>query len=510
VEEPPVNVPAPMVVEVFEPIVMPEVPFELPPVVEHQAPAVAPVAIAPTWSFSEMAALAWLASSGVWLLLAIWRLWRFQRLLRFAQPAPATAQRLAQELADCMRVRCPQVFVLPGNISPMLWTLGPGPRLFVPAGLLERLSGDQLTTLLVHELAHWRRRDDRVRWLELIVLALYWWCPLVWWARRELHQAEEECCDAWVVAVLPDAARTYALTLVETVDFLSETPAHLPLVASGVGRVRLLKRRLNMILQGKTPRALTFTGMLGVAGVGLMMLPLVPGWAQTQPGEEGGQRNQQNQRSGQRDEQNQREEKGQRENQGQKKGRNEGNELDQLRDKVQAMQAELEKRQLELHQRMQQLHDMTQRLRQLEGARAGAAGPGPGAGGPGGIPGGPGGGGGGGNFPGGRPGGFGGKGGGGGGGFGGPGGPGGGPPGKAPMGGGPAPIEQRLADVERKLDMVLQEVRALRGAKGPALTPRPNRDPDPNPRGPGANPAPLAPRGAPVPPTPPAPPGREE
>ena len=44
-----------------------------------------------------------------------------------------------------------------------------------------------------------------------------------------------------------------------------------------------------MILQGKTPRALTLTGMLGVAGVGLMMLPLVPGWAQTQPGEEGGQ-----------------------------------------------------------------------------------------------------------------------------------------------------------------------------------------------------------------------------
>ena len=89
---------------------------------------------------------------------------------------------------------------------------------------------------------------------------LYWWHPVVWWARQKLHEAEEECCDAWVVSVLPESARAYAIALVETVDFLSEAGVALPLGASGIGEVRDLKRRLTMIMRGSTPRALTWSG----------------------------------------------------------------------------------------------------------------------------------------------------------------------------------------------------------------------------------------------------------
>jgi hypothetical protein len=390
--------------------------------------------------------------------------------MRFAQDAPQSVQMLASELADRLCVRCPQVCVLPGSVSPLLWTLGRTPRLLLPAGLLERLPPDQLATLLAHELAHWRRRDDRVRWLEFAVLALYWWCPLVWWARRELQQAEEECCDAWVVSILPESSKAYALALVETVDFLSETPADLPLVASGVGRVRQLKRRLTMILRGTTPRALTFTGMLGVATIGVLLLPLVPGWAQPQPGGEPGKRFE---------------------------GKNDprGEELERLRQEVRRLHEDLEKRQHEIQQRANELKKLTEQIKKLEaGPPAGGGGFGGGFGGfrPKGGPGGGGGG------PGGAP----------GGGSGGPGGfPGG--PGGAPFPGGPGPgapgfsiknIDNRLAEVERKLDVLLQEVRALRGEpgkgpKGPGQGPRPKNpnpnstpfDPSVNPLRPGSN-----------------------
>src|SRR5262249_57436236 len=127
-----------------------------------------------------------------------------------------------------------------------------------------------------HELAHWRRRDHWVRWLELAALTLYWWCPLVWWAKEQLQQSEEECCDAWVVAALPGAARDYALALVETVDFLSGARAVLPPAASGLGHVHLLRRRVTMILRGRTPRALTGTGLFAVLSLGLVLLPLAP------------------------------------------------------------------------------------------------------------------------------------------------------------------------------------------------------------------------------------------
>jgi beta-lactamase regulating signal transducer with metallopeptidase domain len=252
---------------------------------EPQAVASPPVAVAPV--FAEAVDFAWttwiaglgLAGSAAWLVLAARRLRRFQRLLRFACPASGAVQQEARTLAEAMGVRCPQVLLMPAAISPMLW-VGRSPRLLLPDALVERLRPQQLATVMAHELAHWRRGDHRVRWLEMLVLSLYWWCPLAWWARSQLQQAEEECCDAWVIAILPDAAREYALALVDTIDFLSGAAAPLPPVASGVGHVRHLKRRLTMILRGTTPQSLTRVGLLAVAGLGLFLLPFVPGRAQ--------------------------------------------------------------------------------------------------------------------------------------------------------------------------------------------------------------------------------------
>jgi beta-lactamase regulating signal transducer with metallopeptidase domain len=268
----PITVEAPLAV----PVQAPAEP-ELPP-----APVVAPAASessSATWI--SWLALPWLAGSLAWLILAGRRLNRFRRLLRFARPAPIEVQAEARALANALQVPCPQVLLLPGAISPMLWVAGKSPRLVLPEGLLGRLGPGQLATVLAHELAHWRRGDHRLRWLEMAALMLYWWCPLAWWARRELHQAEEECCDAWVIELLPDSARAYALALVETIDYLSGAPAALPFAASGVGHVRLLKRRLTMILRGSTPRSLTRTGLACVAGLGLLLLPFVPGLGQS-------------------------------------------------------------------------------------------------------------------------------------------------------------------------------------------------------------------------------------
>ncbi|MCI0640397.1 MAG: M48 family metalloprotease [Gemmataceae bacterium] len=233
----------------------------------------------------------WLAGSLWWLGLAGLRLLRFQRLLRFAQTAPNHWQEESDNIAQALGIRGPRLSLVPGQISPMLWVLGRTPRLLVPVGLLERLDTAQRQSLFAHELAHWRRRDHWVRWLELAVLGLYWWCPLVWWARARLQQAEEECCDAWVVWMMPGAARGYALALVETVDFLSGARAALPPVASGIGHVQLLQRRLTMILRGRTPRALTAGGTLALVALGALLLPFAPVWGQVPPTPGGGEVN---------------------------------------------------------------------------------------------------------------------------------------------------------------------------------------------------------------------------
>jgi hypothetical protein len=152
----------------------------------------------------------------------------------------------------------------------------------LPAGLWQGLTDEQRDTLLVHELAHLRRFDHWVRRLELVVVALYWWHPVVWWARHELQEAEEQCCDAWVVWALPAAAAAYAAALVETVTFLSHSKAPLPLGASGMTQVDLLKRRLSMIMGGTTPRMLPRLGFLAILILAAGLLPLTPSWAEPQ------------------------------------------------------------------------------------------------------------------------------------------------------------------------------------------------------------------------------------
>jgi beta-lactamase regulating signal transducer with metallopeptidase domain len=219
--------------------------------------ASSPAVLGPPTTVSGIAVLGvvWLSGSLLWLAVAALRVSRFRHLLRLARPAPAALQQQTERLARCLGlVRCPGVWFVPAPISPLLWALGRTPRLLLPEALWEGLSEPQRATLLLHELAHLRRGDHWVRRLELVTLGLYWWHPFVWWAGWQLREAEELCCDAWVVWAQPDAAEAYARALVETVSFLSQTRPPLPVGASGVGRVPLLKRRLTMILGGNTPR----------------------------------------------------------------------------------------------------------------------------------------------------------------------------------------------------------------------------------------------------------------
>ena len=171
---------------------------------------------------------------------------------------------------------CPMVVLVPGRVAPMLWAIGGQPRLLVPRELLTYLTREQQETLLAHELAHLRRRDHWVRGLEFLAMGLYWWHPVVWYARRALREAEEQCCDAWVVSQLPGAGKTYATALLETLDFLSDARPATPLLASGVGQVSDLKRRLTMIMCASTPCALSWRGTLAVLTLGLFALPLLP------------------------------------------------------------------------------------------------------------------------------------------------------------------------------------------------------------------------------------------
>jgi len=249
-----------------------------------------PTAAPPSWAWlwnrldvdwSRLFATIWLAGSVASIIVAARRIVRFQHLLKDAQPAAEEIQDWVDELAINLGVeRPPSVWWTEAKLSPMLWALGRHPRLIIPIALWKSLDERQRSTLVVHELAHLRRGDHLVRFFELVVTTLYWWHPVPWWARRALRDVEEQCCDAWVVWTYPDAARSYAETLLETLDFLNQSDQPEPLLASGFGKVRHLQRRLTMIMSGSSSRVLSLRGALGSMALAALLLPVSPTWAQ--------------------------------------------------------------------------------------------------------------------------------------------------------------------------------------------------------------------------------------
>ena len=69
------------------------------------------------------------------------------------------------------------------------------PVLLWPRRIAERLDDDQVEAILAHELAHVRRRDNLAAALHMVVQALFWFHPLVWWVGARLVDERERACD---------------------------------------------------------------------------------------------------------------------------------------------------------------------------------------------------------------------------------------------------------------------------------------------------------------------------
>jgi len=228
------------------------------------------------------AAFTWLLGSLICAGIAWLRIARFNRALADAAPAPGVYQAESDEAARQLRLtRSPGVWMLPGRITPMLWAHFSRPRVLVPGELWGRLSPEQRRTLLLHELAHLKRRDHWARWVELAATVIFWWDPVVWWARSQLRQAEEQCCDAWVTWAQAGGEDDYSAALVEVIDFASRRVAgrtrlfgsSMPALATGVSRFRNLSRRLQMIDRGTNHRGLGIAGIACICAV-MVMLPV--------------------------------------------------------------------------------------------------------------------------------------------------------------------------------------------------------------------------------------------
>jgi len=74
------------------------------------------------------------------------------------------------------------------------------PVLLLPRGIEQRLTPEQVLTVLAHERCHVVWRDNLAAALHMLVEALFWFHPLIWWLGKRLVDERERACDERVLA----------------------------------------------------------------------------------------------------------------------------------------------------------------------------------------------------------------------------------------------------------------------------------------------------------------------
>jgi beta-lactamase regulating signal transducer with metallopeptidase domain len=127
------------------------------------------------------------------------------------------------------------------------------PAVILPAWMLENTPPEELKYILLHELAHLRRRDDWTNLAQKILKALFFFLPSVWWIERRLSLDREMACDdAVLVHSGTPAGYAECLARVAERSFLRRQIA---LAQAAVGRVRQLTERVTRILDPERPQA---------------------------------------------------------------------------------------------------------------------------------------------------------------------------------------------------------------------------------------------------------------
>src|SRR5581483_9185864 len=134
--------------------------------------------ILPIWAFGVV----------VCSLRMLWACAQVAALRRRSAPAASAIQETVADLSRRLGVT--------GRARVLIstWTGGPSvvgwlrPVILLPAAAIAGLSSDQLEAVLAHELAHIRRHDYLVNWLQIAVETLLFYHPAVWWISSRIRE----------------------------------------------------------------------------------------------------------------------------------------------------------------------------------------------------------------------------------------------------------------------------------------------------------------------------------
>jgi bla regulator protein BlaR1 len=206
------------------------------------------------------------AALGLW-----WWRWRqFSAAMRGAVPVSqgreVDALRRLEQIAG---VRRPiRLLFSQGSLEPGIFGIV-RPALVWPAGISQHLTDAHLEAIIAHEVWHMRRRDNLAAAVQMVVEAIFWFHPLVWWLGARLVEERERACDEEVLQ-LGNPPQVYAESILKTCEFCVGSP--LPCISGVTGAdlkkriVRVMNEPVALKLDLSKKLLLVVAGTIAVAG----------------------------------------------------------------------------------------------------------------------------------------------------------------------------------------------------------------------------------------------------
>jgi len=141
------------------------------------------------------------------------------------------------------------------------------PVLLLPAGILRHFNDSELEAILLHEIEHIRCKDNLIAFIHMLVEALFWFHPVVWWVGSRLVFERELACDESVLQAGRNP-RVYAEGILKVCEYYFKSP--LVCVSGVIGSN--LRKRMEGIMKNQMGHKLSLVKKLFLSVAGLLVL----------------------------------------------------------------------------------------------------------------------------------------------------------------------------------------------------------------------------------------------
>lgn len=130
-----------------------------------------------------------------------------------------------QQLAHSLEIK-KRIELLESGLAKVPMVIGAlKPVILMPIGLLAALSIEEVEAILVHELAHIKRRDYLVNLLQSLMEIVFFFNPAVLWISQLIKAERENCCDDMVLSQRSNKV-SYIRALISCEEYQAAVPAY--------------------------------------------------------------------------------------------------------------------------------------------------------------------------------------------------------------------------------------------------------------------------------------------